>query len=127
MVARQPHKLKVGGSSPSSATNPVSTERDRCRQPSVIGRGRRTVKKSAQHVRESEPLCRTVTAQEKIIAVTGMSTQLGATVEKRSRSKEFRKCGRAWLIAPVLKTDVPQGTVSSNLTASASIAGLAQW
>ena len=32
-----------------------------------------------------------------------------------------RKCGRARFIAPVLKTDVSKGTVSSNLTASAKI------
>jgi hypothetical protein len=32
-----------------------------------------------------------------------------------------RKCGRVRFIAPVLKTDEPKGSVSSNLTASANL------
>lgn len=34
---------------------------------------------------------------------------------------QFRKCGRVWFNAPVLKTDVPRGTVGSNPTTSAII------
>jgi hypothetical protein len=50
---------------------------------------------------------------------------LGASAERRGGSSpsirtKFWKCGRVRFIATVLKTVVPQGTVSSNLTASAS-------
>ena len=37
------------------------------------------------------------------------------------------KCGRVRFIAPVLKTDDPKGSVSSNLTASTKIARIVKW